>query len=188
MMTEGTREHLVFVWTPEGYGLEARPGGPPPRGAAVASGERRHCVAKVAPSPLPGDARACAYLLPVDGNGAPDADANGHQVLETPSAPEAVTAAFTLPELELEPHTSAAIVDDDLLTLFGRVPEGSCVVTVDADGRRVGLTVGTLVALSVEPPLVGFTVSTEELLAGLIPVADGCTITMLAGGQEWLAR
>lgn len=188
MTTEGTREHLVFVWTPEGYALEVRAGAPPPRGAAVASGKRRHRVTKVAPSPLPGDARACAYLLPVDADGAADAHPNGSRETETLPAPDALTLAVAPPAPEPEPAASAATVEDDLLTLLGQCPEGACVVTVDAEGRRVGLTVGTVVALSVDPPLVGFTVSTEELLAGLIPVAGGCAITMLAGGQEWLAR
>jgi flavin reductase (DIM6/NTAB) family NADH-FMN oxidoreductase RutF len=61
-------------------------------------------------------------------------------------------------------------------------------VTVDAEGRRLGLTIGTLVSLSSDPPLVGLTIPNEELMAGLIPVAGGCVISILAGGQEWLAR
>jgi flavin reductase len=44
------------------------------------------------------------------------------------------------------------------------------VLTVDADGDRLGLTVGSLVSLSLDPPLVGVSISTQaamhELLAG----------------------
>jgi flavin reductase (DIM6/NTAB) family NADH-FMN oxidoreductase RutF len=40
-----------------------------------------------------------------------------------------------------------------------RVPHGVAVVTVDADGQRLGLTLDSLVSLSVEPPLVGVSIS-----------------------------
>ena len=56
--------YLVFVWTPNGYALEPRPGEPPQVGAEIEDRERRFRVSKVAPSPLPGDGRVCAYLLP----------------------------------------------------------------------------------------------------------------------------
>ena len=176
---EGKREHLVFVWTPAGYALEARPGDPPPRGAAVHEGDRRHRVTKVAPSPLPGDVRACAYLLPNDGGGE-NGSANGD------AGADAVAHAVVA-----EPEPLAAGPDDtaaDLLALLGTVPQGICVVTVDAEGRRIGLTVGSLVSLSDDPPLVGFTTPADETISGLIPVAGGCGISILAGGQEWLAQ
>jgi hypothetical protein len=63
-MAEGT--HLVFVMKPTGYELAEREGEPPAPGAAVElegeGGSFR--VAKVASSPLPGDDRRCAYLVP----------------------------------------------------------------------------------------------------------------------------
>jgi flavin reductase (DIM6/NTAB) family NADH-FMN oxidoreductase RutF len=191
MRTEGTREHLVFLWTPAGYSLEARPGEPPPRGTAVAEGDRDHRVTKVAPSPLPGDARTCAYLLPGDLSG----DEQPHEESHTngasePSAPPAphLTLVAAPPDAEPPaPEQDRATAAEDFLALLGELPEGTSVVTVDAQGRRVGLTIGTLVPLSVDPPLVGFTVPSDELLARLIPVAGGCAITILAGGQEWLA-
>jgi hypothetical protein len=54
----------VFVWSHSGYSLEERSGDPPHVGAQIEDGERRFRVAKIAPSPLPGDTRSCAYLLP----------------------------------------------------------------------------------------------------------------------------
>jgi flavin reductase (DIM6/NTAB) family NADH-FMN oxidoreductase RutF len=174
MKTEGTGEHLVFVWSPAGYTIEVRAGGAPDPGASVNEGDRRHRVTKVAPSPLPGDSRACAYLLPAGENGgAPDATAHVHEPLAT----VAVAVAS-----EAEEHD-----DDDLLTLLGRYPEGASVVTVDADGRRFGLTVGSLVSLSLDPPLIGFTVSSDEAIHEVLSIAGGCAISILAGGQEWLA-
>jgi len=60
----GRGGYLVFVWSPSGYTLEERPGEPPSAGTEVEEGARRFHVSKIAPSPLPGDGRPCAYLLP----------------------------------------------------------------------------------------------------------------------------
>lgn len=61
-------------------------------------------------------------------------------------------------------------------------------MTVDADGQKLGLTVGSLVSLSLEPPLVGFAVSREAAMHELLREAGGCAISLLAAGQEWLAQ
>ena len=56
-------KHLLFVWRPSGYQLVERDGAPPSVGDEVdIDGDERQRVSKVAPSPLPGDSRACAYL------------------------------------------------------------------------------------------------------------------------------
>ena len=55
--------YLLFVSTPAGYLLEEREGELPPVGSNVESGKRQLHVTKVAPSPLPGDRRPCAYLV-----------------------------------------------------------------------------------------------------------------------------
>lgn len=57
--------HLRFVWRPTGYELREREGEPPPVGSEVEEDEVPMTVTKVAPSPLPGDERRCAYLQPV---------------------------------------------------------------------------------------------------------------------------
>jgi hypothetical protein len=59
------RTHLRFVWTANGYELRERDGDAPGVGEEVDEDERRLRVTKVAPSPLPDDARRCAYLQPL---------------------------------------------------------------------------------------------------------------------------
>ena len=56
--------HLVFVWKPTGYELREREGDVPSVGSDVEEDEKTWKVIKVAPSPLPGDERRCAYLQP----------------------------------------------------------------------------------------------------------------------------
>ncbi len=77
---------------------------------------------------------------------------------------------------------------EELRTLLGRFPSGVCVVTVDSGGQRLGLTVGSLVGLSLDPPLVGFAISKEAALHELLREAGGCAISLLAEGQDWLAQ
>src|SRR3970282_1646803 len=67
-------------------------------------------------------------------------------------------------------------------------PAGVCVVTVDAEGQKLGLTVGSLVSLALHPPLVGCAVSKEAAMHELLREAGGCAISLLAAGQEWLAQ
>jgi len=60
----GEAGYLVFRWSSSGYTLEERSGDVPKEGAEVEDGEGRFLVTKLASSPLPGDRRRCAYLLP----------------------------------------------------------------------------------------------------------------------------
>jgi hypothetical protein len=64
MDENGRRGYLVFVWSPSGYRLKERSGEVPEVGTAVEDAEGTFKVTKIAPSPLPGDRRPCAYLLP----------------------------------------------------------------------------------------------------------------------------
>ncbi len=59
------RSHLLFVSKPTGYELREREGEPPAVGEEVEEDGDRARVTKVAPSPLPGDPRRCAYLQPL---------------------------------------------------------------------------------------------------------------------------
>ena len=54
--------HLLFVWKPSGYELREGEGDAPAVGAEVEQDGQTLRVTKVAPSPLPGDKRQCAYL------------------------------------------------------------------------------------------------------------------------------
>ena len=58
---------------------------------------------------------------------------------------------------------------DQLRSLLRGFPAGVAVLTVDAEGERLGLTVGCLVSLSLEPPLVCISVSRESAMHELYP-------------------
>jgi len=77
---------------------------------------------------------------------------------------------------------------DELRALMRRFPSGVAVVTVDAAGQRLGLTVSSLVALSLEPPLVGVAIARQAAMHELLREAGGFAVSLLAGGQEWLAQ
>jgi len=76
----------------------------------------------------------------------------------------------------------------ELRELMRRVPAGVAVVTVDVEGERLGLTVGSLVSLSLEPPLVGVSISRQAALHELLRRSGGFAVSLLAAGQEWLAQ
>ena len=61
-MADGDGKYLLFIWKPSGYELREAEGDMPAVGAEVEADEKRLRVTKVAPSPLPGDSRPCAYL------------------------------------------------------------------------------------------------------------------------------
>lgn len=55
--------YLLFVWKTSGYELREQDGEVPAVGAEVELDGMRLRVSKIGPSPLPGDARPCAYLV-----------------------------------------------------------------------------------------------------------------------------
>lgn len=55
--------YLLFIWKPSGYELRDASGEPPNIGDEVDADDTKLRVTKVAPSPLPGDARTCVYLV-----------------------------------------------------------------------------------------------------------------------------
>jgi flavin reductase (DIM6/NTAB) family NADH-FMN oxidoreductase RutF len=77
---------------------------------------------------------------------------------------------------------------DELRALMRRFPAGVAVVTVNAGGERLGLTVGTLVALSLEPPLVGISIARDAALHELLREARAFAVSLLAAGQEVVAQ
>jgi hypothetical protein len=56
--------YLLFVSKPSGYELREREGELPSVGSTVEEDEGPMVVTKIAPSPLPGDDRRCAYSTP----------------------------------------------------------------------------------------------------------------------------
>ena len=77
---------------------------------------------------------------------------------------------------------------DELRAVMRRVPAGVAVVTVDVAGQRLGLTVASLVSLSLEPPLVGFAIRRDAALHELLREAGELAVSVLAAGQEHLAQ
>lgn len=55
--------HLLFVSKPTGYELREQEGDPPHVGSRIEWDGQTLRVTKIAPSPLPGDKRPCAYLV-----------------------------------------------------------------------------------------------------------------------------
>jgi len=56
----GARGYVLFVWSPSGYTLRERDGELPRVGDEVEEGL---VVTKIGPSPVPGDARMCAFSM-----------------------------------------------------------------------------------------------------------------------------
>jgi flavin reductase (DIM6/NTAB) family NADH-FMN oxidoreductase RutF len=79
------------------------------------------------------------------------------------------------------------VAADDLRALLRNVPAPVSVVTVDVEGERLGLTVASLLLLSLEPPLLGVAVSRQAALHELLRQAESFGISLLAGDQERLA-
>jgi flavin reductase (NADH) len=72
--------------------------------------------------------------------------------------------------------------------LFRRWPTGVSVVVAEAGGRRAGLTVNSLVSLSLEPPLVGISLALSASLYEVLRDAGEWTVSMLAADQDHLAQ
>ena len=68
-----------------------------------------------------------------------------------------------------------------------RFPFGVAVVTVDLEGERAGLTVGSLLSLSLSPPLVGVAIAHQAALHELVRGAGAFAASLLAEGQEHVA-
>jgi flavin reductase (DIM6/NTAB) family NADH-FMN oxidoreductase RutF len=76
---------------------------------------------------------------------------------------------------------------EDLRSLMRRFPSGVSVVTVDADGDRIGITMGSLVSLSLEPALVGIAVGKDNALHELLRSAGAFGVSLLRDDQADIA-
>lgn len=72
--------------------------------------------------------------------------------------------------------------------LFRRWPAGVSVVVAEADGRLAGLTVSSLVSLSLEPRLVGISIAHEASLHELLRESGTWAASLLGGDQGELAQ
>src|SRR5436190_13237354 len=66
-------------------------------------------------------------------------------------------------------------------------PAGVSVVGADADGDRIAVTMGSLISLSLEPPLVGISVGRDIALHGVLRSAGAFGVSILRGDQEDVA-
>jgi flavin reductase (DIM6/NTAB) family NADH-FMN oxidoreductase RutF len=80
------------------------------------------------------------------------------------------------------------VTGEDLRDVMRSFPSGICVVTIELEGTRTGLTVGSLVSLSLEPPLVGFALGQQAQLHELLRGAGEFGVSLLAGDQDAIAQ
>jgi len=76
----------------------------------------------------------------------------------------------------------------DQRELFRRWPTGVSVVVAEAGGRRAGLTVNSLVSLSLEPPLVGISLALSASLYEVLREAGKWSVSMLGADQADVAQ
>src|ERR1700752_1919269 len=77
---------------------------------------------------------------------------------------------------------------EDLRGLMRLWPHGVSILSVDVDGDRMGVTVSSLVSLSLEPPLVGVSSGKDASGYELLRGAGRFAISLLGAEQEELAR
>jgi flavin reductase (DIM6/NTAB) family NADH-FMN oxidoreductase RutF len=77
---------------------------------------------------------------------------------------------------------------DELREVMRRFPAPVAVVTTEVDGERFGLTVGSLVSLSLEPPLVGISIGKDSSSHEPIRRAGGWAVSLLSEEQTAVAQ
>jgi flavin reductase (DIM6/NTAB) family NADH-FMN oxidoreductase RutF len=77
---------------------------------------------------------------------------------------------------------------EDLRGLMRFVPHPVAVLAVEHDRDRMGVTISSLVSLSLEPPLVGISIGKQASVYELLRNAGSFTASILGDGQEELAR
>jgi flavin reductase (DIM6/NTAB) family NADH-FMN oxidoreductase RutF len=80
------------------------------------------------------------------------------------------------------------VAGDELRALFREIPSPVAVVTVDVSGQAAGLTVDSLVPLSLEPPLVGIALRRHAALHELVRDAGTFAVSILSSEQEQIAK
>jgi flavin reductase (DIM6/NTAB) family NADH-FMN oxidoreductase RutF len=77
---------------------------------------------------------------------------------------------------------------DELRVLLREVPAPVSVVTVEAGGQAAGLTIDSLVSLSLDPPLIGIALGRHAALHELVREAGVFAVSILAAGQQHVAQ
>lgn len=103
-----------------------------------------------------------------------------------PAAAQAVT-----PSVAIAAPAAATSVDEvrALRHAFGHFPTGVTIVTTRApDGRPVGLTVNSFASLSLEPPLLSWSLASRSVSREVFRDCDRFAINVLSREQAGLAR
>jgi len=79
-------------------------------------------------------------------------------------------------------------VSGDLRGLMRYWPHGVSVLTVDYEGDLMGVTVSSLVSLSLDPQLVGVSIGKDASCYELLRRAGAWAVSLLGSEQEELAR
>jgi len=77
---------------------------------------------------------------------------------------------------------------EDLRGLMRFVPHPVAVMAVRHDRDTMGVTVSSLVSLSLEPPLIGVSIGKQASIYELLRNAGAFSLSVLGDGQEDLAR
>jgi flavin reductase (DIM6/NTAB) family NADH-FMN oxidoreductase RutF len=77
---------------------------------------------------------------------------------------------------------------DDLRRTMRNFPSGVAVLTTELEGQRIGVTIGSLVSLSLDPPLVGVAIGHELAIHELLRDARAFAVSILRGEQAPLAE
>ena len=77
---------------------------------------------------------------------------------------------------------------DVVRTVFRGHPAAVSLVTADAGGRPAALTVTSMISVSVAPPMVCFSLSSESSSAPDILAAETVVAHLLGAEETWLAR
>ncbi|MBO3682507.1 flavin reductase [Streptomyces sp. NEAU-YJ-81] len=88
-----------------------------------------------------------------------------------------------------ETRISEVIEPGHFRRVLGQYPTGVCVITsLDTEGQPVGMTVGSLTSLSLDPPLVAFSPMKGSRTFGEIAATGRFAVNILAGDQVAVCR
>jgi flavin reductase (DIM6/NTAB) family NADH-FMN oxidoreductase RutF len=77
---------------------------------------------------------------------------------------------------------------EELRGLMRLWPHGVSILSVDVEGDRMGVTVSSLVSLSLDPPLVGISIGKSASCYELLRRAGQFAVSLLGADQEDIAR
>jgi flavin reductase (DIM6/NTAB) family NADH-FMN oxidoreductase RutF len=80
------------------------------------------------------------------------------------------------------------VLGEEQRALFRRWPAGVSVVVAESGGRKAGLTVSSLVSVSLSPPLVSISIGREASIFEVLDEAEEWGASILAADQAFLAQ